>query len=139
MTRINLRIYLQPGQAETFVSIRRHDDTQEFINAIIDTGAEISVFPVDLLQYVPHRLSSTPDVEIEQAGIAKQRFIAKEAYIKISLEDAQGNRTDEFEIRAWFADTGRALLGFEGLLEQAVLHIDMPQRDGWVAFTSMTE
>jgi hypothetical protein len=33
---------------------------------------------------------------------------------------------------AWFTDTDARLIGFQDVLDQAILHIDMLQRDGWL-------
>jgi hypothetical protein len=125
MARIELRTYIQPGRAEVFVNIRANDDSLETFIAVIDTGGEISLLPEDLLKKIPYRLSEKGKVILEQAGIARQEFEAVEAYIKLYLEDEHGNRSPELEVRAWFADTDRNLLGFEGILDSAVLHIDM--------------
>jgi hypothetical protein len=71
-------------------------------------------------------------VTITQAGIAQQDFEATEAFVTIYLEDAAGNQTPSFEILAWFTATRQTLIGFQDILDRAVLHIDMPQRDGWL-------
>jgi hypothetical protein len=104
----------------------------EKLSAIVDTGAAVSLFPKDLLDIVAYRLTQQGTVTINQAGIAAQSFQAFEAYVTISLEDAQGNLTLPFEILAWFGETEIALIGFQDILDRAVLHIDMPQRDGWL-------
>ncbi len=43
-----------------------------------------------------------------------------------------GRRTDDFEICVWFAATREVLLGFDGILEQAVLHVDMLNLTGYL-------
>ncbi|MDQ7025941.1 MAG: hypothetical protein Q9P44_10320 [Anaerolineae bacterium] len=132
MTRINLQIYIHPGQAEISYALQQKDGTSERFTAVIDTGAEVSVFPMRFLEGTNYRLSEKGKVKIAQAGIAGQDFEAIEAYVTIILEDASGNRTKPFEILAWFAQTRLALIGFQDILDRAVLHIDMPKRNGWL-------
>jgi hypothetical protein len=98
----------------------------------VDTGAEIALFPDELLEVVQYRLSEREKVQIGQAGIAQQDFEATEAYVTVILEDDKGSITSAFEILAWFAPTKQPLIGFQDILDRAVLHIDMPQRNGWL-------
>jgi hypothetical protein len=132
MTRINLQIYVSPGQAEISFALKQTDETYERFTAVIDTGAEVSLFPIKFLEGTEYRLSEKGKVKIGQAGIAQQKFDATEAFVTIILEDADGNRTQPFEVLAWFAPTRLALVGFQDILDHAVLHIDMPQRTGWL-------
>jgi hypothetical protein len=137
MSRIQLQIYMNPGQAEVVVNVQRTDQTYERLMAIVDTGAEISLLPKLLMDKLTYRLGTRGSFVIEQAGIAKQAFEAVEAYITIFLEDRVGNSTKPFEISVWFADTRTALIGFAGLLDRAVLHIDMlRERSGWIEIDS---
>lgn len=132
MPRLQLRIYINPSEAQIFCNLLRKDGNFEKITATVDTGAAVSFFPSQLLEILAYRTTERGKLEIEQAGIAKHSFQATEAYVTISLEDAQGNVTEPFEILAWFADTTTPLLGFEDVLDSAILHIDMPQRAGWI-------
>lgn len=133
MARIQLILYVEPGSAEAFVNIRFKDGSYERLIARIDTGAMVSLFPLVLLEKAEHRLSARGKFVVEQAGIAEQTFEAVEAFVDIFLEDAFGSRTREIEIRAWFADTEINLAGFDGLLDQVTLYIDMRQtRTGWI-------
>lgn len=66
--------------------------------------------------------------------MSKQTFEAVEAVLVVLLEDQYGGRTREFEAPFWFAETDRYLLGFNGLLEHAILHIDMPKLTGYLEF-----
>jgi hypothetical protein len=68
MTRLQLRIYVNPGEAEIFCNLLRQDGNQERIAATIDTGAEISLFPVELLDIIEFRPSLRQNVVIDQAG-----------------------------------------------------------------------
>ena len=132
MTHIHLRVSIQPGEITTFCNLIRKDNTLERITATIDTGAEVSLFPKELLDVIQHRLTKEGDLTIAQAGIAAQDFKVTEAYITISLEDTKGNITKPFEILAWFAATEVRLIGFQDVLDRATLHIDMPERDAWL-------
>lgn len=133
MARIQLRLYVDPGEAEVFLQIKQRDGGYTYLTAIIDTGAAVSLFPIRLLPNFDHRLSGSGVVTIDQAGITQQSFQATEAFISIFLEDMQGNQTGEFEIRAWFAETDFILLGFDGILDRAILYLDMlDQREGWI-------
>ncbi len=132
MQRFDLRLYLDPSEAEIFLKVLRKDGTYERLTAAIDTGAAVSLLPNDLLELIVYRPSHGATVVIDQAGIAKQAFQAFEAYVTIILEDHLGQVSQPFEIRAWFADTSYVLVGFSDLLDRAVIHIDMPQRSGWL-------
>ncbi|MBZ0316605.1 MAG: hypothetical protein K8L91_09315 [Anaerolineae bacterium] len=134
MTRITLRVYRDPGQADVFLNIKRKDGGYDKRAAIVDTGAEVSLLPSFLMNVLDFRPSERGAFTIEQAGIAKQTFQAVEAYITAFLEDEAGNRTNEFEILAWFADANNILLGFDGVLELAVLHLDMLNLSGYLEF-----
>lgn len=136
MARVYLRLYVHPGMAEVFINFRLKDGGHRLVTATIDTGAEVSLLPFDLMPTLDIRLAERSEVVIEQAGIAGQAFKATEAFVSVFLEDQTGTRTREFEIRVWFANTSEVLLGFEGVLDQAILHLDfMGQRSGWIEIT----
>jgi hypothetical protein len=128
---IQLRISTDPGVAEIFCTLLRADGNQEKLTAVIDTGAEISLFPLELLPLLK-TAQGRKAIEVEQAGIAKQTFQAVSVRIQIAFEDAMGKLTPQFQIPAWFADTDTSIIGFAGVLDRAVLHIDMPQQLGWL-------
>jgi hypothetical protein len=132
MPRIHLRVYVDPGEAEVVCNILVQDGEYERLTAIIDTGAEVSVFPERLLNTASYRLSERGQFTIEQAGIARQTFEAVEAYVTITLEDQYGNVTQLFTIPVWFANTKTPLIGFAGILDKSVLFIDMLRRIGWL-------
>jgi hypothetical protein len=48
------------------------------------------------------------------------------------LEDESGNRTSDLEMRAWFANASDPLIGFEGMLDRAVLDVDMLNLTGYL-------
>jgi hypothetical protein len=134
MPRIQLRVYMEPGQAEVFVNIKQKDGGYYTRAAVVDTGAHTSLMPDELMPLVEYRLSERGRFVIEQAGIAAQSFEAIEAYVTIVLEDIAGTRSEEFEVRVWFTDTIKFLIGFTDILDRAVLHLDMPNMIGYLEF-----
>lgn len=134
MARVQLRLTIEPDKtvAEVYVQIKRIDGGYETVVAAIDTGAAVSVFPMRILNSLVYRVVNEK-VILQQAGIARQTFEAKEVIISLYLEDTTGARTREIEIKAWFAPTLKSLLGFEDFLNQAVLHIDLLHtRSGYI-------
>ncbi len=133
MARVQLLLYADPATVEVFANVRRKDGGYERIAAVVDTGAASALLPLDLLDQLDHEDSLKTRITIEQAGIARHAFEATEAMIRLFLEDARGARTSELEARAWFAETEAFLIGFEGILDRATLHIDMREtRSGWI-------
>jgi hypothetical protein len=133
MPCLQLRVYVDPGSAEIFVHLKRKDGGYHTIAAIIDTGAEVSLFPRNLLNAVGFRLIEHGIITVEQAGIAQQAFNATEATVTLFLEDEKGVVTEDFEVQVWFADTEEVLVGFKNILDRAILHIDMHDtRSGWL-------
>jgi predicted aspartyl protease len=130
--RIQLRIWVNPTYAEVFVNIRTADGHHKTVNAVVDTGADVSLIPMSIMEELDYRLLSSEPIILEQAGIAKQVFEAYEAVVSVYLEDVQGNRSTEFDLPVWFADGQTTLIGFEGLLDRAVLHMDMPALGGYI-------
>jgi len=131
-TRLQLRIHLNPSEVLVFCNLSRKDGNLEKMAGVVDTGAAVSLFPDSLLDVIIYRPAKQGKVTIDQAGVAAQSFQAVEAFATVSLEDTQGNLTQPFEILAWFGKTEIALIGFQDVLDRAVLHIDMPQRSGWL-------
>lgn len=132
MAQVILRVYTNPGQAECFLNLKAKDEGYVRRVGIIDTGAQISLFPRILADKVEFRPTARGKINVHQAGMAGQTFEALEAVVNIFLEDTTGNRTITFEARVWFAETDVILLGFEGLLDRAILHLDMPNRAGYI-------
>ncbi len=132
MPRIQLRVYRDPGQVEVFLNIKRQGGGYEKRAAVVDTGAQVSLLPSLLMNVLAYRLTERGSFTIEQAGIATQSFEAIEAYITVFLEDIFGQRTADIEVRVWFAGTREVLLGFDGILDQAVLHVDMVNLTGYL-------
>jgi hypothetical protein len=133
MTRIQLRIYVSPREAEIIFNVRLKDGSYEKSAATVDTGAAVSLFPRYFLDKIEHRLTEKRGVfMVEQAGIANQSFEAVEASMTLFFEDGDGHQTEPFEIPVWFADSDLALIEFAGVLDRSVLHIDMLQLQGWL-------
>ena len=75
MTRINLYVYLDPGEVQVFCNLRRSDGQQEKILATVDTGAAVSLLPRELLDVIDHRPTQRDEIMIDQAGIAGAIFL----------------------------------------------------------------
>jgi hypothetical protein len=134
MAQINLMLSLQPGMIEVFVNFKGKSGIFDPEIAIIDTGAEQSLFPLEFLEIYEHRLINE-NLVIDQAGIAKQGFKAVEAVVRLYFEDKQGNLSDEMDVRAWFAETEEIIIGFQDVLDRATLHVDYRQHQtGWIEF-----
>lgn len=114
MSRIQLRIYRNPGEAEIFINLKRKDGGFNKEIAKVDTGAEVSLLPLEMMTIIEHQLIQQQPIRIEQAGIAQQNFQAFEGKVTLFLEDSIGNTTKELEVMVWFAQTQVILLGFEG-------------------------
>jgi len=132
MPRIQLQINVDPGGVEIYVNLRRKEGGHERAIAFVDTGAETSLLPTHFMSFLDYRLAEVSEIVIDQAGVAEQVFIATRAYVRLFLEDASGESTSEFEVPVWFAQSDEMLIGFEGILDHTVLHIDMTQRLGWI-------
>jgi hypothetical protein len=90
MARVQLQIYVDPGELDVIISITRKDGGEYRMTAIVDTGAEYSLFPIRLLDQFQHRIVDTGELDVEQAGIARQAFKAIVADVDLFLEDANG-------------------------------------------------
>ncbi len=132
MTRVPLRVYQNPGGAELFVRLTTHKGDYEWIAATIDTGAEVTLLPLHLMAIVPYQITARGQILVEQAGIAQQSFEVTEARVTLALEGLDGTQTGEFQAVVWFTDTQEALLGFDGILDRAILHLDMPALTGYI-------
>jgi hypothetical protein len=131
MMRIALSLLVQPYEIEATVTIKSAGAFVYRVVGIVDTGAQRCLFPLSLLDVIDHE--AIEDVTLEQAGIAKQAFNAKEATIFLKLEDRHGNISPELTVRAWFAETDRILIGFQDILDRATLHADFLQsRTGYI-------
>lgn len=75
MTRLHLRTYIAPGAAELFCNVLRQDGNYERLATIVDTGAQVSMLPDDLLDLIVYR-EYTPII-IEQAGLPSRHFKAQ--------------------------------------------------------------
>jgi predicted aspartyl protease len=132
--QIQLVVYRDPGQVEVFLNIKRKDGGYFKRAALVDTGAQVTLLPKLFMDILDYRLGGNKTLIIEQAGVAKQSFEAIEAFVTLSLEDMNGNHTEDIETRVWFAETRYILLGFDGVLDRAVLHLDVPNLTGYLEF-----
>jgi hypothetical protein len=132
MTRLNLILATSPYEAQIFVRFKLQVGDFDAMIGVIDTGAEVCLFPIEWLKITEHHLLDN-DVILEQAGIAKQSFEAVEAEITLYCEDALGNESTPIKVRAWFAETTKVILGFRDVLDHAKLYIDYQEsRSGWI-------
>jgi hypothetical protein len=123
MPRIDLVLNYQPSVVEVFIAYKRTDGIFIPSLGILDTGAELSLFPIGWLKSAEHTIIQA--VSLGQAGIAKQAFDAVEAEIIVHLEDLR--------VRAWFAETDKIIIGFQDILDRAILHVDYLQsRTGYI-------
>lgn len=132
MTRIHLRVYVNPGEVELTFNLQLPDLSFERVTGTVDTGAEVSLLPNYLLDKLDNQSEPRENFIIDQAGIANQSFSATSAEVNLFLEDQFGNKTEVFKAPVWFADTDIALIGFAGILDRSTLHIDMPLQNGWL-------
>lgn len=133
MARVYLQLYIQPGEAQIFTNIRDRNGQHIRVNATVDTGAAVTLLPSYLQQWVAYRIIGKGTINIQQAGIANQAFQAVTAEVTVFFEDQFGNRTSEFDIPVWFAQTDLMLIGWESILDRATLYIEMGQtRQGWI-------
>ena len=134
MSQVALKLNTNPGVVEAFVRFKAKEGHFIAWLAFIDTGAQVSLFPLSFLEKLEARIIDQ-DFEIEQAGIAVQGFKAVEAEITLYFEDLQGNESHPMLVRAWFAHTSKYIIGFQDILDRATLHIDYRQsQTGWIAF-----
>jgi hypothetical protein len=132
MAKVHLQLNIEPFEVESFIQFKAKEG--HFLPRVgfIDTGASVSLFPLDFLHKLEHKLVED-NVEIVQAGISGQYFKAVEAEVILYLEDLQGNTSSERKVRAWFANTDKVIIGFQDILEHATLFIDYRQtRLGWI-------
>jgi hypothetical protein len=134
MSRLALYVKPKPITPIVILNLRRRDGGFERLNAIVDTGAEVTFLPAKQMIHLAYRVSENSEVKVEQAGIANQRFNVLEAYVEAYLEDEQGNVTQPFETKIWFGTTTETLLGVEQMLDRAILHLDMPALTGYLEF-----
>jgi hypothetical protein len=132
VTKLQFRMYQNPGAAELFITIPTRDGDLIRASATLDTGAEVTVLPDSIMESCEYRLSELGHVIVQQAGIAHQVFEITEAYVTLYLEDEFGNRTQNFEAPIWFTDTDEPLLGFKGILDEAIFCIDMRDLSGYL-------
>jgi hypothetical protein len=115
MLRITLNLLTHPHEIEATIIIKSSGAFVYQSTGIIDTGVQRCLFPLSMLDLIDHE--DVEEVLLEQAGIAKQAFQAKEASIFLKLEDRHGNISPELHVRAWFAETDRILIGFQDILD----------------------
>ena len=54
MAQIRLRIYVQPGRVEVFVNLKKKSAGYHILTAVVDTGAPVSLFPIEVMSLVDY-------------------------------------------------------------------------------------
>src|SRR5689334_9550457 len=121
--RVQLRMITTPAHALVYLNIRLKAGGYERMSAVVDTGAEFSMLPEYLMEVVDYELTQRSVVEIVRAGV--QTFKAQEATVWLYVDDEGDNRSPEYECLVWFAAGREVLAGFGGLLNQAIVYLDM--------------
>lgn len=132
MTRVSLRVTQDPPQAEVMLRCLRFDGNWEFITAVVDTGAEVSLLPSQWRDIIAHDRAETIPMRVERGGRDDVVYDTLEAKVTAYIEDEQGNQSEPFLMTVWFAPTNATLLGMTGALDRAVLHLDMPTLTGYI-------
>jgi len=101
--------------------------------AIMDTGAHISVLPLNIWRLL----------DLETIGTSKLRgIVPKEecelevsvGIVKCIIADKNGNKTNELEVHSLLALTDNVpiLIGFKDLLDRFVIHSDYQSKEAWI-------
>jgi len=101
--------------------------------AIIDTGAHISVLPLNIWRLL----------DLEIIGTSKLRgIVPKEeceldvsvGIVKCIIMDKEDNKTSEVEVHSLLALTDNVpiLIGFKDLLDRFMIHSDYPRKEAWL-------
>lgn len=73
MTQVALKLNILPGKIETYIRLKAKAGHFEPKTGFIDTGATVSLFPLNFLEELEHTILDS-NIEIEQAGIVGQYF-----------------------------------------------------------------
>lgn len=130
MIRVNLQYFIEPFSIAIPLSLLMADGIWITDLVTIDTGAENGLMPISMLHTLEHRVIGY--YEIEQAGLSHHYLEAIEAEIVVKIIDEHGNDSRELLIPMLFADTSVKLVGFDGFLNEVVLHVDAPRLSGYV-------
>jgi hypothetical protein len=134
MTRVDLRVYVNPGHAEVYLRFDLANGSTQRVTATVNTGSRGTLLPENFLNRIEYH--DPRRVWIEPEGLTAEAFEAIEADVFVRAEDEVGNQTAPFEIVIWFAGTYDFIAGFNGLLNAAILHLDMPNLSGYLEFHS---
>jgi len=132
MIRISLQITQNPPQAEVIIRFLRKDGSWLFVTATVDTGAEITFLPEDILNVIDYNTAQTSYLTVERAGIRNADYKVTETIVTVQLEDAFGNISQPFEMPIWFGQTKVQLFGMTNAIQRGVLHLDMPSLSGYI-------
>ena len=132
MTRVSLRITQSPPEAEVMIRFLRADGGWLYITANVDTGAEITFLPIDLLAILAYDTVNTAHLTVERAGVKKANYEVVETSILVQIEDEFGNVSQPFTMPIWFGQTSVRLFGMTNALERGALHLDMQALSGYI-------
>ena len=95
--------------------------------AIVDTGAPISLIPAQIWRKMEHIVLADHDV----GGVTGHVMKVTIAKVEAALLDREGNRTPELQVLAYLAPTDRVplIMGFKDLLDRFHTCFDYPSRD----------
>jgi hypothetical protein len=75
VTHLRLLIYTDPGEVQIFCNLIRKDGGQEKLTATVDTGAEISLFPLELLDILEYRLGTRGQITVDRLQRLKSTYL----------------------------------------------------------------
>jgi hypothetical protein len=124
---------LEIVRLKTLALFERLDDVTDIRDAIVDTGAFVSLIPQSIWKH----LRTVKISEHEVAGLSPKPECAIPVIIgKVNcvLLDKNGNTTQPMEIYAYFAKTDKVplIIGFKDLLTKFTVYFDYGTRDAYV-------
>ena len=115
------------------VKIKGKDGWMDSCDAIVDTGAPMSVIPLDLWTDAETEILT----EHEIRGISPRKECAVPALVgnvRVVLLDENSNRSDAVAVTSYLALTNRVplIVGFRDLLERYDLFFSYVKNDAWI-------
>jgi hypothetical protein len=109
--------------------VLRHKGKRFFVpHALVDTGADMSILPLDIAHYLEIELDDTEGIDIGSAGGG--RFVALPSCepVQLSIEQ-KGHRPLEWKVILYFAPREPVvLLGHQHCLDRLRLLFDGPRK-----------
>lgn len=112
------------------VRFKTNSGWSDIYDAIVDTGAPISLIP----DFIWKKIQITELADHSVGGVGGGRLPIKVAKMSCQLVDELGNETKLREIHAYLVKRGRSplILGFKDLLSQMTNHFDYRIKEAWV-------